>query len=87
MPNRLRFLGEITYDDTKCAHPWKTPSARRLRVDEVRHTSKCKSELEERYCGTPAGTVTVVHDLDVGIPATEFRIDNDEADSPIRGNA
>lgn len=55
--------------------------------NEVSHTSKCKSELEERYGGTPAGTITMVHDVDVGIPATEFRIDDNEADGPIRDNA
>ena len=29
----------------------------------------------------------MVHDFDVGIPATEFRIDDNETDGPIRGNA
>ena len=53
----------------------------------MEHTSKGESELEERHGGAPAGTVTVVHDFDVGIPTTEFRVGDNEADSPIRGNA
>lgn len=29
----------------------------------------------------------MVHDFDVRVPATEFRVDDYEADGPIRGNA
>jgi len=53
----------------------------------VRHTSKRESELEKRYGGASAGPVTVMHDFNVGIPAAEFRIDDNETDGPIRGNA
>ena len=53
----------------------------------MRRTSKREGELEKRYGGAPAGTIAVVHDFDVGIPATEFRIDDNEADGPVRGNA
>ena len=53
----------------------------------MRHTSKRESELKERYGSAPAGTITMVHDLDVGIPATEFRIDDNETDGPVRCNA
>ena len=56
------------------------------RDKKVRHTSKREGELEERYGGAPTGTITVVHDFDVGIPATEFRIDDNETDRPVRGN-
>lgn len=78
---------EITYDNTERAHPWKRLSARRFRANEGRRTSKGKSKLEERHGGTPTSTVAMVHDFDIGIPATEFCIDDDEADGPIGGNA
>ena len=53
----------------------------------MKRTSKCERKLEERYSGAPTGTITLVHDFNIGVPATEFCICDDEADGPIRGSA
>lgn len=52
-----------------------------------RLTAKCKCKLEERYGSTTTCAKTVVHDFNIGIPATKLGIDNDETDSPICDNA
>jgi hypothetical protein len=53
----------------------------------AKRTSKRKGELEKRHSGASTGTVAMVHDFNVGVPATKFRVDDDKTDGPIRSNA
>lgn len=49
----------------------------------VLHTSKCKRELKEGDSSTPTGAETVIHDVNVRVSSTQFRIDDNKSNCPI----
>ena len=48
-----------------------------------RRTSKGKGKLEERNSGSTTRTEAMGHDIDIGMTATEFGVNNNKTDGPV----